>query len=237
MFSKFGEAIRLLLDNLGLFSAIVLTVWLPGNVLLNYLVFNVFSPDNLFGPARISMWIEGIFGPVYVGALIHALAQLERGQRPEYWAAMKVGFGMWGRLFVARFVAGLIVLLGLVALIVPGIVLAVRYAFLDQAVVLDGATTEGARTRSTELTAGVRWQIFGAAVLFFALFFVAAALVYEIPLLIPQLDVMATYIVIDCMLDVGFLVLQIVIFLYYWQQAKPPVSDAQATFEPPIQYG
>jgi hypothetical protein len=33
MIDKFREAIRLLSSNIGLFSLIILTVWLPGNII------------------------------------------------------------------------------------------------------------------------------------------------------------------------------------------------------------
>ena len=36
--AKFGEAFRLLGSNLGVIGPLVLTVWLPGNLLINYLV-------------------------------------------------------------------------------------------------------------------------------------------------------------------------------------------------------
>ena len=47
MISKFAEAIELLVMNFVLFSAIILTVWLPGNLLVNYLVFNVLTEDEI----------------------------------------------------------------------------------------------------------------------------------------------------------------------------------------------
>ena len=100
MLRKLAEATRLLCTNLGLFSAIILTVWLPGNVLANYLAFYVYTDDELSRTMRFTNMFEGIFGPIYVAAMIHALSKIKGGQRPRYLESMAVGFRNWGRLFL-----------------------------------------------------------------------------------------------------------------------------------------
>ena len=52
---------------------------------------------------RVGSLIEGVFGPIYRGALVYALAQLKDGWRPTYFEAMSVGLRNWGRLFSVRF--------------------------------------------------------------------------------------------------------------------------------------
>lgn len=226
MFAKFSEAGRLLCANLTLFSSIILTVWLPGNLLVNYLLFNASSEEDIVGPMRTTMWIEGIFGPIYLGAMIHALSQIKQGQRPSYSEAMAVGFRNWGSLFAARLVAGLIIVLGFIALIIPGIILSVRYALLDSAAVLENASPSDARKRSTELTVGIRWQILGAGIVFFIAFMLISFLIY-LPLgFLPRFDTIATNVALDCILDVIYAVIQIVMFLYYWQAIQQEVAES-----------
>src|SRR5262245_61678074 len=115
MAAKFSEALRLLWRHLGLFTAIILTVWLPGNILMEYVAyaFTKSSNTNLLGSIRLSIWIEMIFGPIYIGALVYALYQIKSGHPVTYREAMAVGFKKWGSLFAARFVAGFITGLGL----------------------------------------------------------------------------------------------------------------------------
>jgi hypothetical protein len=131
MFGKLAEATHLLLSNIALFTLIVLTVWLPGNLVIEYLAFNVWSEDDVLPYVKLGWWIEALFGPLYVGALLFAANQRKRGEKVGYLDAMAVGFQNWARLIVARFAAGLIILLGFIALVVPGIVLTVRYALLE----------------------------------------------------------------------------------------------------------
>lgn len=227
MLGKFGEATSLLIAHPFLFSAIVLTVWLPGNLVVNYFAYHVYSEEEILGLIRSTMRIELVFGPIYIAAMIHALRELKSGNRPSYFESIRVGFRNWGRLFVAQFVAGLLIGLGLIALVIPGIVLAVRYAIIAPLVVLEGASATEARKRSAELTVGMRWQVFWMAFLFFVGMLILAFLVYLPLALVPQLDSMATAVFIDCFLDIIYAMLQIVLFLYYWEATEDERRQAE----------
>ena len=233
MLRKFVEAIRLCCTNFVLIAAIVLTVWLPGNLFEEYLIWYVPSDDVVMRSYRVAALIETVFGPIYCGALVYAIAQLKDGRRPSYFEAISVGRRTWGRLFSARFFAGLWILFGLMLLVVPGIVLMVRYAFLDAVVVLEGAGGDSARRRSVELTRGFRWQIFLAGLLF-SVTFVTLSFAIRVPYeqFFPALNTMATDVAADCVLDVAYAIIQIVIFLYYWQATEPPGMEPEPDLTP-----
>jgi len=219
MIAKFSEAFHLLRQNLGLFTAIILTVWLPGHILINGLAYNLEGASELID-FKLTLWIEGIFAPIYIGALVHALFRIKSGQTVTYREAIAVGYKNWGTLFGARFVAGAYTLLGLIAFIIPGVILAVRYALLDSAVIVEGRGMSASRTRSIDLTAGMRWQIFLAAVLYFIGFMGLSFLIY-LPLgFAESLDIMPVGVVIDCILEVAFSIIQIVMFLFYWEATQ-----------------
>jgi hypothetical protein len=226
MVRKFVEALRLWCTNLLLIVPVVLTVWLPGNLFGEYLLWYVPSDDDFLRTYQVANFIEGVFGPIYSGALVYALAQIKKGRRPGYSEAISVGFRNWGRLFSARFFAGIWVVLGLLLLVFPGIVLMVRFALIDAVVVLEGTGGDYARRRSTELTRGFRWQIFLVGLVFFAAF-TEIEFFIRVPYqeFFPALDTMATDVAVDCVLDVVYTILQIVFFLYYWQAAEAPREE------------
>jgi len=236
MLRKLAESVGLLGSNLWLFSLITLTVWLPGNVLINYVAYHVPLTEEqaLMAPVRMTMWIEGIFGPIYFGATIYALSKLKQGQTVSYAEAIGVGFRNWGALFAARFVAGLIILLGLIAFIIPGIYLSLRYALLDSTVILEGASVSKARQRSAKLTEGRKLQIFGTAMVFYVGATLLSFLIY-LPLnFVPQLNTMAVAVVIDCILDIGFLVIAIAMFLYYWEARQQELGIEESPVAPAL---
>jgi len=223
MARKFSEALSLLWNNLGLFSAIVLTVWLPGNI-LTYLVAYNYAENSPLGFMKLAMWIECIFGPICIGALVYALYQIKMGKEVTYRDAIGVGFKRWGSLFAARLVAGIFIVLGFLALLIPGIILAVRYSLLDAAVVIEAKGVTESRSRSINLTAGRRWQIFGAAILFFIPFVFLSFIIY-VPLEYSEsLNIMPVEVALDCVLDVFYVVIQIVVFLFYWESIQSETS-------------
>jgi hypothetical protein len=219
MFARFVEAFRLLKGHIGLFTAIILTVWLPGNLLINFVVYNAGGASDI-ASLKLTMWLEAIFGPIYIGALVYSLFQIKSGHTVTYRVAMTVGIKKWGALFVARFVAGIFLILGFFALVIPGLVLTVRYSLLDAAVIIEDKGATESRARSTELTTGYRWQIFGSAIIFFTLFLILSFTIY-LPLgLSESLNIMPVEVVLDCILDVAYSVIQIVIFLFYWESIQ-----------------
>jgi hypothetical protein len=237
MLGKIRDAVRLLGSNLPLFGAIILTIWLPANFIVEYLALRVFPPGDSWAAFRTRNLISCVFGPIPIAAVLTALARMKAGERPTYRVAMGGGFRYWWRLLAARLIAGLLITLGLVALVVPGIILAVRYFLLDCAVVLEDAAPAVSRARSAALTAGRRWTIFGTAVLFF-LALVALGFVLSTGLELTVLaDNVLANAVVDCIFDVAFAVLTIVSFLYYWEaREQEHARDAAAaeTSGPPL---
>ena len=218
MIDRFAEALSIFWGKFWLITAIVLTIWLPGNLLTNY-VNHIYDGNNYL-VFKITLWFETIFGPIYIGALIHALYQIKSGRSATYRESITTGFNKWGRLFGARFVAGILISLGFIALVVPGIILALRYSFLDETVILENKDISGSRSRSTELTEGKRWEILGSVLLFFVSYFLFGLIIQLPYIYFESLDNIVMDIVIDCILDVTYTVLQIVIFLFYWESRQ-----------------
>jgi hypothetical protein len=216
VFGKLGLAFRLFNENLVLISVIMLTVWLPANIMLDFYQFDAPEGQELRA-IRLNSMVDGIFGPIALGALVFAVDQRMKGKKVGYPEAIGVGFRNWGRLFAANFFAGIFILLGFVCLIVPGIILIVRYALLNPVVILERASAP--RQRSTELTAGRRWQIVAAGLLFFAIFipiaFVVGAVVGFAQINVEWLNNPWVNVVGDCVLNVVSSLFTILMVLFY----------------------
>ena len=230
VFGKFGLAWRLLFENFSLYALIMLTVWLPANIAIAYFLSNAPPGREVMLSFQLNSMMNGGFGPISSGALIFAVAMRMEGQKVGYREAMGVGFRNWGRLFIANFYAGIITTLGYVALIVPGILLSVRYALIDPAVIFERPTAP--RSRSTELTSGRRWPIFFAGVLFFTLFGLCTYAIAVVVALVQErlewLDQFWVGIAVDCVFSVFESLFTLVIVLFYLearaQEASKPVE-------------
>ena len=209
------ETFRLLARHFHLFTLIALTVWLPGHLIINYIDFFATSKGAADAGARgfrMGLMVEGAFGPLVVAATLSALARITRGEPASYAQAMRHGLAMWPRLFIARLVASAVVLAGLIALVVPGVLALVRLSFVDALVVLDGAPLGAALRASNALTAGRRLAIFWTGgFLFVAVFSVAMTL----SALAGAADHFVVQVLVDCVIAVTQTVFTIAIFLFY----------------------
>lgn len=84
-------------------------------------------------------------------------------------AAIGDGLRYFFPLILLGILLGLGVMLGFILLIVPGIILAVRWAVAAPAVVIEGLGPTTAMGRSAELSKGSRWAIFGLFLLYILL--------------------------------------------------------------------
>ncbi len=229
MFRKLFAAVGLWASNLGLFSAIMLTVWLPASLLLESIAPSALATDHWGAYLAIHSLVAAIFGPLAIAGLVFAVAEIHSGRAVTYRDAMRAGWRLWGKLFIARFVVGLLTLGGLLLLVIPGIVIAVRYFFVDCVVVLENADSTRARARSVALTRGRRWQLFGFMALFFVAFGVLLAGCGCILGGFRLANSFAACVIVDCIASVVVEILSIGAFLYYWEAAEPEAAAAMAS--------
>jgi hypothetical protein len=105
-----------------------------------------------------------VVGPLITAICIHALRSVVSGGSPGAREAILEGFESFSPIFFAVLLAALGTLAGAV-LIVPGIYLFVRWYFVPQAVVIEGATGTAALRASGRLVEGAWWRTFGLVVL------------------------------------------------------------------------
>jgi uncharacterized membrane protein len=103
--------------------------------------------------------------PIIAAICIYALHQIAAGERPPAGEVFVAGFEAFTPLFFAVLLAALGIALGFVIFVVPGIYLAIRWYFVPQAVVIEGARGAGALSRSGQIVTGYWWRTFGLVLL------------------------------------------------------------------------
>lgn len=103
------------------------------------------------------------------GALTRAAVDDLSGKGVRLGAALGDGFAFFFPLFIVALLVGLGLMIGFLLLIIPGIILAVRWAVSAAVVVAEREGPTSAIGRSSELTAGYRWAIFGLLLLYIVL--------------------------------------------------------------------
>jgi hypothetical protein len=106
-----------------------------------------------------------VVAPLITAICVHALRSVAGGGSPGAREAIVKGFESFAPIFFAVLLAAAGIAIGLFLLIVPGVYLFVRWYFVPQAVVLEGARNAAALRASSRLVAGAWWRTFGLVVL------------------------------------------------------------------------
>jgi hypothetical protein len=105
-----------------------------------------------------------VVAPLITAICVYALRSIAAGGSPGAREAIVKGFEQFSPIFFAVLLAALGILLGAV-LIVPGVILFVRWYFVPQTVVLEGAHGTAALRGSSRIVEGFWWRTLGLIVL------------------------------------------------------------------------
>ena len=166
----FGDALRVYLRHVGTFLAIAAAVVFPVQLIVNGIGLEQLtarydetpSAPEAIVPSVVSFLV---IAPLITATCVHALHRSAEGGRPSAGQAITAGLEAFTPIFLAILLAAGGIALGLLALVVPGVYLAVRWFFIPQAVVIEGARGAGALRSSGRLVSGLWWRAFGIVLL------------------------------------------------------------------------
>jgi hypothetical protein len=175
------RGVRLLFSRLGAFLAIQIIVAAPT------LILKLVLPEVSTGGFTLLLVLPTfILGPIGSAAMLHVIAQQYIGQPASLGSAFKFALGRFLPLVGTDIVAGFGVLLGVLACLIPGIYLAVIWAFVSQVVVMENTAGYAALGRSKELVQGYFFHVFGVLfVLGCAFLVLSLPLAFILPSVLP----------------------------------------------------
>lgn len=136
--------------------------------------------------------IVGILGSVWIaGAMVKVVQDVESDGVLDAGVGeiLKVVTPFLVSLFFLWIVFSVLVGIGLIFLIIPGIFLALLWSVSVPAMVVEGQGVFGALSRSAELTKGNRWRILGVAILVVLIYIVVALIISVLASITPVLAI------------------------------------------------
>jgi hypothetical protein len=101
-----------------------------------------------------------LVGPLISALHVHAVIEIGEGRKPKLGLVAVQGLRVLAVVAAAEIVAGILIALGFIAFIVPGIILSLRWSVVAQTAAVDHEGWLPALGRSRKLTAGHYWHIF-----------------------------------------------------------------------------
>jgi hypothetical protein len=162
----FSDSFAVLWRHLGVFLVLAAVVVIPVHVIVSGIGLEQLTGRYDASPPLAETLLPTLVSFLVVSPLISAicinvLQTLADAEKPSARRALVEGFEAFQPIFFAVLLASAGIALGLLLFIVPGIYVAIRWFFVPQTVVIEGAGVPGALVRSMQLTQGFWWRTFG----------------------------------------------------------------------------
>ncbi|MDE0376610.1 MAG: hypothetical protein OXK16_11720 [bacterium] len=127
----------------------------------------------------------GVVGSIVAGVAAVLVAAGAYADVPSDWrSAMSIGVRRTVAILLATIVAGILMVIGFVLLVIPGIFVLVSLAVTWEALIIEGVGPMESIKRSWRLVSGERWRVFGAGVLVIVLMVIFVGVVSAVIALI-----------------------------------------------------
>jgi Membrane domain of glycerophosphoryl diester phosphodiesterase len=183
----FSTAWKIYRAHFGIITAVYLTVWAPCNLLTSYAEAHGMLPESMAASIRLNSWIETFVGVIATGAVLHIARMALEGRKLTYREAISVGFRKWGAMMKGQLLVNFATVIGLLLLLIPGLMVAVRTVFVASFIVDKGENASSALDSSWQLSKGRFWALVGFGILIavaaafpFAILGFGAALVQDV---------------------------------------------------------
>jgi hypothetical protein len=166
----FGDSLRVFISHAWLFILLSAALVIPVEIIVEGIGLEMLTSSYDESPPLAESIAPSVVGflvvtPIITAISIYALQSIAEGQRPSAGQVFVAGFEAFTPLFGAVLLAAIGIALGFIALFVPGVFLLIRWYFVPQAVVIEGARGPAALSRSSEIVQGSWWRTLGLVVL------------------------------------------------------------------------
>lgn len=166
----FRDSLGVFFRHAWLFIALSAAIVIPVVVAVEGIGLEMLTSTYDESPPLVETAVPTVVGflvmtPIITAICIYALHTIAAGERPSAGQVFVAGFEAFTPLFGAVVLAAIGIAVGFFALIVPGVYLAVRWYFVPQAVVIEGARGPAALTRSSQVVEGFWWRTLGLVLL------------------------------------------------------------------------
>jgi hypothetical protein len=125
-------------------------------------------------------FLAWVCGQIAYGALVSGTVASIDGKPVNLSDCLTIGRKHWFRVFLVGLVVGIVAGVGFIFLIVPGIMLLLRWTVAIPVQVIENKGVNASMARSADLTKGHRWAIFGLGLVYTIAVWIIGAAVFAI---------------------------------------------------------
>ena len=137
----------------------------PVIIIENFISYYALAYDLPQEVKHLPILVHFLYQPIYTGGLIFLIARIAADETWSMKECLLAGLGCWGNLLFVNIISSFLIIFGLFAFILPGLLIFARLSLAEFLVVLDRISFMDALHRSYEMSKGLTWQIIGSGVL------------------------------------------------------------------------
>ncbi len=190
--------------NFAPFFLLSLIISAPG-IIYTYMLINSGGGGSTFDQLKITL-IEMLLGSIVTAVVVFGTVQDLRGQRASLGACISRGVTLVFPIFAVILLQAILIGIGLIALIIPGLIIMTVLWVAIPAAVIERPGVIASLGRSATLTKGARWPIFGILFLV-AIAAIAIGWVLEktlIPVPLYSVDGLTNFLLVSWVVDALF---------------------------------
>ena len=157
----FSRTLTLLSRTFPIYFAVAAVAALPSVLIAN----SGSESDAAVSPVLLAVLTTLVLNPLSQAVMLHTAFQDMSGRRISLSEALRAALGRWLPLVGLSICVGFGIVCGFILLIVPGFVLMIMWYVANPACIVERLGVFASMGRSSELTKGHRWAIFGMFVL------------------------------------------------------------------------
>jgi hypothetical protein len=195
-------------------ASFLLYATFPVIIIENFLSYYAAVYDLSPEIKSLPILIHFVYQPIYTGGLMFMISRLVSGEDWSIKESLLVGLGCWLNLLVVHVISSALIILGLVAFIVPGLIVLARLSLAEFSVVLERRSPMDSLIHSNRITKRFTWQIIGSVMLLSALL-LGVKLLISIIIATLSLQHLFVFMISELIIIILWSNLTILLFRYY----------------------
>ena len=207
-------------------SLIILPIVVPIDIFTALYEYFFIGEEYVFSDYVIPMTIGFIAYPIYAVAVIFYISSIISGEYLGTKSLWRLGLKFWMPYMILSLLITLALMAGFILLVIPGIILAIRYSFAEFDLLFNRSNPIDAMTNSWNATREYMWVLFGG------LLVISIALYLPYYLILSLFDESSVfYLVLEVVSNIAYSVLAVLYTIFAFRVYEFAKSQADPSLD------
>lgn len=207
-------------------SIIILPIVVPIDIFIAMYEYSFSGEEYVFSEHVIPMTIGFIAYPIYAVAVVFYISSIISGEHLDTKLLWKLGLKFWLPYMILSLLVTLALMAGFILLVIPGIILFIRYSFAEFELLFNQSNPIDAMANSWNATREYMWVLFGGILIISIAFYLPYYLIFS---LFDESSLF--YLVLEVVLNIIYSVLAVLYTIFAFRVYEFAKSQADPSLD------